>query len=183
MKKLVRQLVQLCLRTLSVHRGVVLGRDVHVGPFSRVWTPTSLTIGDNSYIGKMCTVEVSGRIGCGVIIANNVGIVGRIDHEFRVPGILVRDGRWIGCDENLASDPANRIDIGDDVWIGYGSTVLSGVTIGSGAIIAAGALVTKDIPAFAIAAGVPARVVGQRFNGKQEAVAKHIKTIEERYGV
>jgi len=54
------------------------------------------------------------------------------------------------------------IVIGDNVWIGHGVTVLSGVTIGDGAVIAARALVVKDIPANAIAAGVPARVIRMR---------------------
>ena len=54
------------------------------------------------------------------------------------------------------------IVIGDDVWIGFGAIVLENVTIGSGAIVAAGALVREDVPAGAIAAGVPARIVGHR---------------------
>lgn len=63
-------------------------------------------------------------------------------------------------------EQANRtrgpIMIGDNVWIGHGVTVLSGVTIGDGAVVAARSLVTKDIPANAIAAGVPARVLRMR---------------------
>lgn len=54
------------------------------------------------------------------------------------------------------------IVIGDNVWIGHGVTVLSGVTIGDGAVVAARSLVTKDIPANAIAAGVPAKVLRMR---------------------
>ena len=49
--------------------------------------------------------------------------------------------------------------IGNDVWIGAGAIILSGVKIGSGAIIGAGAVVVKDVPPYAIAAGNPARVV------------------------
>ncbi len=52
----------------------------------------------------------------------------------------------------------------DDVWIGSGVIILKGVRIGRGSIIAAGALVNKDIPPYAIAGGVPARVFGVRFN-------------------
>lgn len=54
--------------------------------------------------------------------------------------------------------------IGNDVWIGFGATVLNGVTIGDGAIIAAGAVVTKDVPPYTIVGGSPARVIRQRFS-------------------
>lgn len=56
------------------------------------------------------------------------------------------------------------ITIEDDVWIGYRATIMSGVHIGQGAVIAAGAVVTKDIPPYAIAGGVPARVIKYRFD-------------------
>lgn len=58
------------------------------------------------------------------------------------------------------------IIIEDDVWIGYRSTILSGVHIGQGAIIAAGAVVVKDVPAYAIVGGVPAKVIKYRFDKK-----------------
>jgi Acetyltransferase (isoleucine patch superfamily) len=56
-----------------------------------------------------------------------------------------------------------NIVVSDDVWIGYGATILSGVSIGQGAVIAAGAVVTSDVPPYAIAGGVPARVINYRF--------------------
>jgi len=52
----------------------------------------------------------------------------------------------------------------DDVWIGFGATILSGVHIGQGAVIAAGAVVVKDIPPYAIVGGVPANVIKYRFS-------------------
>jgi serine acetyltransferase len=55
------------------------------------------------------------------------------------------------------------IVVGDDVWIGYGATILSGVHIGQGAVVAAGALVAKDVPPYAIVGGVPAKVIKYRF--------------------
>jgi acetyltransferase-like isoleucine patch superfamily enzyme len=54
------------------------------------------------------------------------------------------------------------IVIGDDVWLGANVVVLAGVSIGDGAVVAAGAVVTKDLPAQCIAAGVPAKVIGMR---------------------
>jgi len=57
---------------------------------------------------------------------------------------------------------AKGIIIGDDVWMGVGVRIIDGVTIGDGCIIGAGAVVTKDIPDYSIAVGVPAKVVGNR---------------------
>lgn len=56
------------------------------------------------------------------------------------------------------------IVVDDDVWIGYGATILSGVHIGQGAAIAAGSVVTKDVPPYAIVGGVPAKVIRYRFS-------------------
>ena len=56
------------------------------------------------------------------------------------------------------------IIIKDDVWIGYGATILSGVTIGQGAVIAAKSVVTKDVPPYAIVAGNPSKIIKYRFN-------------------
>ena len=56
------------------------------------------------------------------------------------------------------------IRIGNDVWIGYGATILSGVNIGHGAIIAANACVVKDVPPYAIVGGVPAKLIRYRFD-------------------
>lgn len=58
------------------------------------------------------------------------------------------------------------IVVDDDVWIGYGSTIMSGVHVGQGAIIAAGSVVTKDVPPYAIVGGVPAKIIKYRFNNE-----------------
>lgn len=67
------------------------------------------------------------------------------------------------CGEKRVAESKGDIIIEDDVWIGYGTIVLSGVRIGKGAIVAAGSVVTKDIPAYAIVGGVPARIIKYRF--------------------
>ncbi len=87
-------------------------------------------------------------------------------------GIYIGDDALIGHNAVLATlnhdpDPAKRgnlipspIRIGKKAWLGANVTVLPGVTIGDGAIIAAGAVVSKDVPENAVAAGVPARIIG-----------------------
>lgn len=58
---------------------------------------------------------------------------------------------------------AQKLTLGHDVWIGHGAVVLAGRSIGTGAVVAAGAVVAKDVPAYAIVAGVPAKLVKWRF--------------------
>ena len=86
-------------------------------------------------------------------------------------GIFIGDGTLIGHCVVLATvnhdpDPESRADmclkpikIGKNVWIGSHATVTQGVSVGDGAVIAAGAVVTKDVPAFTVVGGVPARVI------------------------
>ena len=69
-------------------------------------------------------------------------------------------------DEEGASLSKGDIIIGDDVWIGYRSIILSGVKIGQGAVVAAGSLVLKDVPPYAVVGGVPAKVIKYRFDSE-----------------
>lgn len=69
----------------------------------------------------------------------------------------------------------NNIIIGHDVWIGHGVIVLGNVTIGNGAIIAAGSVVTKDVPAYTIVAGVPAKEIRKRFD---ETIIEEIESLQ-----
>lgn len=59
--------------------------------------------------------------------------------------------------------PAKRVEIGNDVWIGERAIILGGIRIGDGAVVGAGAIVTKDVPAYAIVGGVPAKIIRYRF--------------------
>lgn len=155
------------LKRLALRQNVAVGQHFHVGPNSVVWAPQSLNIGHDVYVGKNVTIEVDGRIGDSVLIANAVGIVGRRDHDIQDLGTGIRSSRWVG---DFPSELSERVNIGSDVWIGFGAIVLSGVSIGDHAIIGAGSVVTKDIPSNAIAVGQPARVVGARFDIEELAV-------------
>lgn len=158
-------------RALFVSGPVSLGARFHLGLFSFVSSPRELVIGDDVYVGKYCSIQCNGRIGDGVLIGNNVGIVGRRDHDMRAIGVAVRNAPWVGDTPALAEDPRNSVEIGADVWIGFGAVVLSGVRIGRGAVVAAGAVVSGDVAPYDIVAGNPAVPVGRRFSDAQ--IAEH----------
>lgn len=156
-----------------------VGKDLHIGTNTRLWAPTSITIGKGVYIGKDVHIEANCHIGDYCLLANRVAIIGRHDHDFSAVGYPVRFSPWIGS-ERLASQYINeQATIEDDVWLGFSAVVLTGVTIGRGSIVAAGSVVTRDIPPYSIAAGVPAKVIGQRFRD-HATIALHESAI--RYG-
>ena len=66
--------------------------------------------------------------------------------------------------KNEEATSRGNVVVDDDVWIGYGSTIMSGLHIGQGAIVAAGSVVTKDVPPYAIVGGIPAKVIKYRFS-------------------
>jgi acetyltransferase-like isoleucine patch superfamily enzyme len=142
------------------------GKNPYIGRSVYMWAKNSITVGDNFYIGKFSQIECNAEIGDNVLIANRVGIVGRYDHNYSQIGVPIRlaseirdkDYNWKGLNE--------KVIISDDVWVGYGSIILSGVKIGQGSIIAAGSLVTKDVEPFSIYAGVPAKKIKNRFDNE-----------------
>jgi len=175
--------VQLLLKSIwkslykiyGLRKNVFVGRNLHIGVLSIVWAPSKMIIGKNVYIGKMCTIECNGRIGDNTIIANNVGIVGKYDHDFSCVGKPMRLAPWVG-DKTYKIEPDKlEVDIGEDVWIGYGAIILSGIKIGRGAIVAAGSVVIKDVPPYSIVAGNPACVRGKRFT--EEQIVEHEKKL------
>ena len=72
-------------------------------------------------------------------------------------------------------DKKYYVDIGNDVWIGAHTLIMSGIHIGDGAIIAAGAVVTKDVPAYAVVGGTPAKVIRYRFSDEEITFLEQLK--------
>lgn len=139
------------------------GEGLHLGARTRIWAPQYVAIGKQVYVGKDVNIEANCRIGDYCLIANRVAIIGRHDHDFSRVGFPMRFAPWVGSQRFPSQYAAEEAVINDDVWIGYGAVVLTGLTIGRGSVVAAGSVVTRDIPPYAIAAGIPAKVVGQRF--------------------
>lgn len=91
-----------------------------------------------------------------------LGCTGRITIGARVllgPGVRVYDNSYHGLYERRVMPAPRPVTIEDDVWIATNSIILAGVTIGRGAIVGANSVVSKDVPAFAVVAGNPARQI------------------------
>ena len=123
-----------------------------VDPSFRVFPPfytdfgNNITVGKNVFINACCHFQDQGGITLGdnCLVGHNV-VFATLNHGF-------------APEERQSMLPA-PIVVGRNVWIGSNSTILQGVTIGDNSIIAAGSVVTKDVPANAIVAGVPARFI------------------------
>ncbi len=112
-----------------------------------------IEIGARSYIGPYVCMSGPGdvRIGADCLIASHSTLYAN-NHVFADPGKPI----------NRQSLTFAGIEIGDDCWLGSGVRVMDGVRIGKGCVIGAGAVVTRDLPDYSIAVGVPARVISTR---------------------
>lgn len=113
---------------------------------------------DKLIIGKFCGIAAGATF-----IMNNANH--KFDGFSSYPFFIFRRG-W---EENFAMESLpykGDTVVGNDVWIGYGATIMPGVTIGNGAIIATKSVVTKDVPAYAIVGGNPAQIIRLRFDDK-----------------
>lgn len=122
---------------VEFHNGpFIIGKNVLIGAYSNLRTggfPAPLTIGDDTKIAQLVTITCQG-------------------HNY--------ESRWIHIVEQ--GTVATPIVIGKDVWIGANAVILPGRNIGDGAVVGAGSVVTKNIPAYEVWAGNPAKKIGER---------------------
>jgi UDP-2-acetamido-3-amino-2,3-dideoxy-glucuronate N-acetyltransferase len=166
----------------------VIATDVVLGCDVRILQPDLVnlygcTIGDGTKIGTFVEIQRGAEIGKYCKISS---------HTLICAGVLIEEGTFIGHGVMFINDPYPQA-VNDDGslqteadWqcvptrvqarasIGSNATIMCGLTIGEGALVGAGAVVTKDVPAYAIVAGVPARVIGdvrsQRVRSQEERV-------------
>jgi acetyltransferase-like isoleucine patch superfamily enzyme len=136
-------------------RGEVrFGRFVWIGDGTKIRCHEGLVeIGAKSVLGQECTISAYQRVRIGeqCVIADRSmfidfdhGIV-EVERPIRLQGIYKRD-----------------VEVGNNVWIGYGACILRGVHVGDNSVIGTNAVVTKDVPANAVVGGIPARIIRMR---------------------
>ncbi len=139
-----------------------------------------LTIGKDSYIEEAWVENVVDdkyiyniQVGRYSAIAHDVTFIIDMNHDYRKPAL----GRITGIAYRRPefTKRKGQIIIMNDCWIGEKTIINSGVTIHNGAVVAAGAVVSKDVPAYSIVAGNPAKVIGYRFDEKTINMLKRIK--------
>jgi len=128
--------------------GATIGPNVYLFGGSEILGAQHLEILGNCHIGRHCQIDARGglTIGTNVAIASFTALV-TADHDINDPMFRGRLG---------------PITIGDRVWLATRTMVVKDVVIGEGAVAAAGSVIVDDVPPWAVVAGVPARVVGER---------------------
>jgi acetyltransferase-like isoleucine patch superfamily enzyme len=134
---------------------VSLGRNVYVGhqTILKGYYKNELRIGDESWIGQQCFLHAAG----GITVGACVGIG---------PGVKILTSQHVEAGRGIpvlfSPIEAEPVVVEDGADVGVGAILLPGVTVGRGAVVGAGAVVTSDVPAYAVVAGVPARVLRSR---------------------
>jgi len=155
---------------------------VELGEGARIFQPDLVNlygcrIGAGTKIGAFVEIQKGAEIGANCKISS---------HTFICEGVRIRDGVFVGHGVMFTNDLFPRAvnedgslqteadwevvptEIGDYASLGSNSTILAGIKIGAGAMVGAGAVVTKDVPPYAVVAGVPARVIGDVRARKEE---------------
>jgi acetyltransferase-like isoleucine patch superfamily enzyme len=133
---------------------LILGRSVHIGRGTAIRCHEgTLRIGDQAVFGRRDTVNcyLDVEIGEAALLADDV-YISDFDHRHERVDMRIKD-------QGIAKA---RVRVGGDVWLSVGTVVTRGVVIGAGTVVGANSVVTRDLPAYSVAVGAPARVIRRR---------------------
>ena len=138
---------------------VCYGKNVHVQWSTTFWAPNrKVFLGNNVGIGSNCAILSDLVVGNDVLIAPSVAFLSRRTHRYDIVGVSTFQS---------PRGDKGEIVIEDDVWIGYGAIIMSGVRIGRGAVIGAGALIQNSVPAYTIVVQRPNLALRRRFTPEE----------------
>lgn len=152
---------------------IQIGEGCFISPDAHLFAEPGRTL----VIGDRCSIAAAAFVHGPVVLANEVSLNARVSIDGGASGVRIGEGTRIATgatlyafdhgmapDRTIRSQPVKSkgISIGADVWIGANAGVTDGVTIADHAVVAMGAVVTRDVPPYAIVAGVPARLIGDR---------------------
>jgi len=143
-----------------IHDHVAPRARMEIAGNPRIHPTASLRCGENIYLGKNSHIN---QYCCIWASRNSKIMLG--DNLLMGPGVKIfssNHGSKMGVPMNVQPPIERDIIIGNDVWLGANAVVVAGVTIGDGAIVAAGSVVTKDMPAYTIVGGIPAKPLKKR---------------------
>lgn len=161
---------------LTKYRGLKMGENSYIAKGTHL-RPKLITIGDHVSIGRYCQFGAwDVRIGDYVLIGSYVGIVEREAHD---PYIVGRPFMFTNSVKTATNVKPTIIE--DDVWVGFGAIILSGITIGTGSIVASGSIVVDDVPPYSIVASPKAKIISNRFD--EHTKEEHEKLMNRNYGV
>lgn len=159
-------------KTVSLYKNVKIDANSSLGKFVTIFTNVQILnsqIGNHTFVqsnsviintkvGKFCSIAADVRIGLG---RHPISFVSS-HPAFHSVGQPIQKT----YSDKDYFEPFKETMVGNDVWIGVGVKIIDGCNIGTGSIIGAGAVVTKDVPPYAIVAGVPAKIMRYRFEPK-----------------
>lgn len=145
-----------CASFAACGKHVRLGRGFGIQGAERMRMGNRITIGPDCRI--LCT-RADCVIGDNVMFGPGVTIITG-NHRIDLPDRPMYDV----TDADKRPEDDQPVILKGDNWIGANATILKGVTIGEGAVVAAGAVITRDVPPYSVAGGVPAKVIGKRFS-------------------
>lgn len=158
---------------LLAQETVELGTGCFIAPEARIFGEPGRPV----RMGDRCAIAAEAFLHGPITLGHDVSVNARASLDGGAKGLVVGDGTRIATgatiyafNHGLAPDRPIRdqpvtskgIFLGRDVWVGANAGITDGVTVGDHAVVAMGAVVTRDVPPFAIVAGVPARVIGDR---------------------
>lgn len=150
-----------------VHKSSYIDEDVRIGNGTRIWhfchVQKGARIGENCTLGQNVNISNNVKIGCGVKIQNNVSVYEGVeleDYVFCGPSCVFTNDLTPRSKYPKGSAGYIKTLVRYGASVGANATVICGNTVGRWAMVASGAVVTKDVPDYALVAGVPAKQVG-----------------------